>query len=371
VFTSFLQAGFECSTHKIKNGRRLDLVAATSHDRYLRQDYERMAQIGMRTAREGIRWHLIEMTPDKYDFATVLPFIETSNQMGIQVIWDLVHFGWPDHVDVFTERFVKHLATLARQFASLLRKETSGVTFIAPVNEISFLSWGGGEDAHIFPFARKRGAELKQRLVRAVIAASQEIKAELPQCRLVAPEPVIHIVGDSKRPQDVIDAERYRTSMFEAWDMLAGRLHPELGGAESYLDVIGINFYDANQWWNHGKTIFRGAPEYRPFRQILQEVYSRYKRPMFVSETGTEDAKRPAWFAYICEEVRAAQTSGVELHGICLYPILNHPGWNDDRHCYNGLWDYPSPEGSREIYQPLADEIHRQENLRKGRAEII
>ena len=45
--------------------------------------------------------------------------------------------------------------------------------------------------------------------------------------------------------------------MFEAWDMLTGRAQPELGGKEKYLDVIGVNYYDRNQWWNHGKTIRR------------------------------------------------------------------------------------------------------------------
>lgn len=366
MFASFLQAGFECSTHKILSGRRLDLVASTFHDRFLREDYERMLQVGMRTAREGLRWHLIEREPHVYDFSTALPMIRAGQEMGIQIIWDVLHFGWPDFLDVFNDDWRKHFADLAAGFARLLRKETSDVAFIAPINEISFLSWGGGEDAHIFPFARRRGGEMKRQLVRAFIAASDAIRSELPNFRLVAPEPVIHIVGDPARPDDMREAEAYRTAMFEAWDMLRGRLHPELGGNDKYLDVIGVNYYDANQWWNHGKTIFRGEPQYRPFREILQEVYKRYGRPMFVSETGTEDGKRPAWFAYICDEVHAACQAGVELHGICLYPIVNHPGWNDDRHCYNALWDYPDVHGNREIYQPLADEIARQRQLWKG-----
>ncbi len=41
-------------------------------------------------------------------------------------------------------------------------------------------------------------------------------------------------------------------------------------------------------------------------------------------------------------------------------PIVNHPGWLDDRHCYNGLWDYPDDQGEREIYQPLAIELRKQ-----------
>ena len=369
MFASFLQAGFECSTHKIKSGQRLDLVSSTFHDRFLRQDYERMLQVGMRTVREGIRWHLIESQPNVYDFSTALPMLEVGQRMGIQIIWDLLHFGWPDHLDVFSDRWLESFTELSRNFARLLREETSDAVFIAPVNEISFLAWAAGEDAHVFPFDLGRGSELKQKLVRGAIAASQAIKSELPRSRLVSPEPVIHIIGDPKRPDDVHEAEAYRTSMFEAWDMLSGRLHPELGGKESYLEVIGINYYDSNQWWNHGKTIFRGEAEYRPFREILWEVHQRYGRPMFVAETGTEDSKRPAWFAYICEEVHAARQMGVGLHGICLYPVVNHPGWNDNRHCYNGLWDYPNADGSREIYQPLAEEIRKQEHTWKKKAE--
>jgi len=178
--------------------------------------------------------------------------------------------------------------------------------------------------------------------------------------RLVSPEPVIHIVGDTSRPDDVRQAAEYRSAMFEAWDMLTGRAQPELGGKEEYLDVIGVNYYDRNQWWNFGETIWRGEPEYRPFREILAEVYERYQRPIFVSETGTENDARPSWLAYIAAEVRAAIRAGVDMHGICLYPILNHPGWDDDRHCCNGLWDYPGPSGERDIYLPLAEEIERQ-----------
>ena len=347
----------------------MDLVASTFHDRYLKQDYERMLQVGMRTAREGIRWHLIAERPDVYEFSSALPMIEMSQRMGIQIIWDLLHFGWPEYLDVFSDTFRESFTELAARFSQLLRRETSGTSYIAPVNEISFLSWAGGEDAHVFPFIRGRGAELKRQLVRASISASQAIKSELPSSRLVSPEPVIHIIGNPELPDDVRQAEAYRTSMFEAWDMLAGRLHPELGGREDYLDVMGVNYYNRNQWWNHGKTIFRGEPEYRPFRQILHEVYHRYQRPMFVSETGSEDAERPGWFAYICGEVAAARQDGADLHGICLYPIVNHPGWNDDRHCHNGLWDYPDVDGSREIYEPLAQELRTQLHLLKGMAE--
>jgi hypothetical protein len=152
--------------------------------------------------------------------------------------------------------------------------------------------------------------------------------------------------------------------MFEAWDMLLGKARPELGGSGTTIDVIGVNYYDRNQWWNFGETIRPGDSGYRPFHLILKEVFERYRLPLFISETGAEDDDRPEWFRYIAEEVRRAIQIGIPIQGICLYPILNHPGWEDDRHCFNGLWDYATPEGFREIYEPLAMEIQVQEAVR-------
>src|SRR5206468_10193893 len=70
---------------------------------------------------------------------------------------------------------------------------------------------------------------------------------------------------------------------------------------------------------------------------------------------------RAEWFEYICDEVENVLTQNVPVHGICLYPIINHPGWDDDRHCHNGLFDYADNSGHREVYQPLADAILRQQ----------
>jgi len=323
------------------------------------KDYERIKALGILTAREGLRWHLIEAQRGQYDFSSAMPFFEAARRHGIQILWDLLHFGWPDHLQIFDADFVKAFGEFAAQAAKVLKRETDGTVFVSPVNEISFVSWAGGDVDYLNPFARNRGAELKRQLVRAFVCAAQAVRAEIGESRLISPEPVIHIVGDPKRPEDVLQAAEYRSSMFEAWDMISGRVQPDLGGKESYLDIIGVNYYDRNQWWNFGKTIWRHEPEYRPFREILAEVYIRYSRPMFVSETGTEDADRPYWLRYVASEVQAVKQQGVPLDGICIYPILNHPGWDDDRHCLNGLWDYAQPDGSREIYQPFVEELAR------------
>ena len=82
---------------------------------------------------------------------------------------------------------------------------------------------------------------------------------------------------------------------------------------------------------------------------------------MIISETGSEGAERAPWLHYVADECVEAMRAGCDLHGLTLYPIVNHPGWADERHCHNGLWDYADAAGEREAYEPLLDEVRRQE----------
>ncbi|MFL6353162.1 MAG: hypothetical protein ACJ74Z_15125 [Bryobacteraceae bacterium] len=361
IFRSFIQAGFECSTHKLGTGRRLDLLASTQHDRLAREDYRRLHALGIRTVRVGARWHLIEQHPGRYNFDSLAIILDAAAETDTEVLLDLLHFGWPDHVDIFGPRFVSEFASFTWALTQFLKRRGERCNVFAPVNEISFLSWAGGDKGAIHPCAIGRGSDLKHILIRAEIASSNVLLDELPTCRLISPEPVIHIVGNPAIEGDALEAEAYSRAQFQAWDMLCGKLAPELGGAPHYLDVIGLNFYEQNEWVHNSKILRRTDPRYRPFHQLIQDVWTRYRRPMFISETGTEDGRRAEWFNYVCDEVRTALKSGIPVQGICLYPILNHPGWDNDRHCHNGLFDYPDASGDRNIYWPLAQAILAQQ----------
>ena len=299
LFRSFFLGGFECSTHRRPCGRRLDLIAATGHDRHAAADYARLKAHGIHTVREGLRWHLIETTPGRHDFASVLPTLRAARDAGMQVIWDLFHYGWPEDLDIFDPGFVRRFARMAGAFAGLLAGETDEVPWVAPVNEISFVAWAGGEVAELDPYARSRGRELKRQLVRASIAATEAVWAVLPSARVAQIDPVFHVVAHPDRPHEAPAAEAYRRAQFQAWDMLSGRIDPALGGHPKYLDVIGVNYYPWNQWvyngpTSEGTTIGPDDPGHRPFRLILGEIAGRYGRPLFIAETGTEGEARRA-----------------------------------------------------------------------------
>ena len=372
LFPSFFLGGFECSTHQLRSGRRLDLVASTRHDVHAAADYRRLRGIGMLGARDGIRWHVVEPEPGRWDFTSARVMVRAALEEDVRVAWDILHFGWPDHVDVFHDDFPRRFAELAHRFAEVMCEEGETRPMVAPVNEASFLSFAGGEAGFFNPFAHGRGDALKAQLVRAALAGGRAVRAILPGARLVHTDPVIQVVAHPRRPEERDAAEAHRLAQFEVWDMIAGRRAPELGGTEADLDVLGVNYYVHNQWFfpgGHGSMISPTSPHYRPLHRLLLDVHERYHRPFFIAETGIENEVRGPWLAYVAHEARAAIRRGADLHGVCLYPIVNHPGWDDDRHCHNGLWDYADERGERPIYEPLAREIERQQiAMRAGKA---
>lgn len=362
IFRSFFIGGFECSTHHSRPGHRLDLIAATGHDRNAEADFRALAKHGVRTVRNGLRWHLIENAPRRYDWSSFIPMLRAAENAGTQVIWDLAHWGWPDDLDIWSPKFIDRFAQFVRAVAVVVRDETDTVQFFTPVNEISFWAWAGGSQGYIGPFARGRGNELKAVLVQAAIAAIEALKDVDARTRIVSAEPAIQVYPRTRDEQDLRVAHRYTHSQFEALDFMSGRARPELGGKPEYVDIIGLNYYLHNQWVDGDLPIAVDDPRHRPFRDLLLDVYARYRRPMFIAETGIEGDVRPAWLRIIGSEAAAAREAGVPVEGCCLYPITDYPGWDDQRYCPTGLLGYLHSDGLRPVYAPLAEELAAQQS---------
>ncbi|MEE4742334.1 family 1 glycosylhydrolase [Pseudomonas alliivorans] len=363
LFKSFFMGGFECSTHRRRDGKRLDLLYSTGHAQWPGKDFAAMENCAIRTVRSGLRWHLIETRPGVYDWGSLLPMLRAARAQGTQVIWDLCHYGYPDDVDIWQPQFVERFARFATAAAQVIKDEGDAMPFYSPINEISFWSWAGGDVGYFNPGAEHRGMELKHQLVRASIAAIEAIRGVAPGARFIQADPLIHVMPATRRNDEIEAAENYRRAQFEAWDLLSGRQWPGLGGRPEYLDVLGANFYPHNQWIFNGRRVMRGEPEYRPFSGMLRELFVRYGRPILVSETGAEDEQRVPWFRYVTDQVKKAVQAGVPVEGICWYPILDYPGWDDGRYCPAGLLGYADGQGQRAAFHPLQVAIREADKM--------
>lgn len=150
--------------------------------------------------------------------------------------------------------------------------------------------------------------------------------------------------------------------------MVMGLAAPELGGSARLVDQLGLNYYPQNQWQLGGRTLYLGHPHYRPLSDLLVEAHARYGRPMILAETGAEGCGRSAWLHYVCDQLRQAQARGVPIDAVCLYPITDYPGWDNERSCPAGLFSEADDQGGRQIEPVLAEELARQMALEADRA---
>ncbi|MDF2811738.1 MAG: glycoside hydrolase [Microvirga sp.] len=376
MFRSFFLAGFEGSTGYNRHGEWFDQVAATGHDRTVDEDYRKLAALGIRGVREVMRWPLIDLGRGRYDFSSVEPFMRAAAKHGIEVIWDLFHYGFPPHVDLWSDDFPAHFADYcyaATRYAALRSDRT---LYFTPVNEPSFMAFAAGEKGLFAPHGVGRGWDLKVALVRAAIQGIDAIRYVRPDARIVNADPLCRVALPPDMPQWHDEAEDFNNRLvFQSWDMLSGRLMPELGGTRAHLDIVGINYYWTNQWeWrvkplNDGTIppLADGDPRRIRLGDLVRHVSDRYGGDLMITETTHVGDKRGPWLREVAEEAEALLREGVPLHGVCLYPILGMPEWHSPADWTPmGLWDpvlHTDPHGERLPHQPMLDAFRDAQRL--------
>lgn len=212
LFRTFLMGGFESSSHRrAGDQRQLDLLAATRHDEHAFGDYSLLAACGIRTVRDALRWHLIESSPGHYEWSSFLPMLRAAREAGVQVIWDLCHYGVPQDLDIWSPEFLIRFAEFCAASAAVVRSHSDAdqIPFYCPVNEISYWAWAGGDHALMYPYAVGRGPELKRQLARAAIIAVEAVRSVEPRARFVQAEPLIHVAGNPEEPSEIAGADEH------------------------------------------------------------------------------------------------------------------------------------------------------------------
>ncbi|MDB5279590.1 MAG: amine oxidase [Ferruginibacter sp.] len=363
-FKTFWMAGFECADHLNAFGHRVDLINETGHLRFVGDDYKRLSLFGIKTVREGIRWSFAEQSPYRYNFTEVEQLIIAAKENNIQQIWDLCHFGFPDDLTPLHPMFARRFAALCSAFVLFFRRiNPSGVLIITPINEVSFLSWLGGDVRGTAPYCIRQGWEVKYHLMKAYIEGIEAIRQIDSAVRILTTEPLVNIVPPlNADPNQFAEAVRLNEDQFQVTDMLSGRICPELKGKPEYLDILGYNYYYNNQWiigtgdvlpWRNETNDER----FLPLSKLLSVVYQRYKRPIVLSETSHPREDRPLWIKMLADECAAVLSSGLPFFGVCWYPMIDRPDWDNTNIWHeSGLWDGAStPDEIRRIlHKPSA-----------------
>ncbi|HEY0868511.1 MAG TPA: hypothetical protein VGE01_14095 [Fimbriimonas sp.] len=359
-------AGFECATGYNRHRQWIDQICATHHDRRIMEDYTALYSLGILVAREGVRWPLIDKG-GTYDFSSLDPFLTRARYVGMQLIFDLFHYGYPEDLDPMTPEFVERFAAYCHAVATHVRKNMDGPFFFTPVNEPSYLAWAGGDACLFAPHLCGESFSLKVNLIRAAIAGINAIRDVIPNARMVNVDPLCRVATPTDHPE-LEDEVRYfnENVVYEGWDMLAGRFMPELGGSPQHLDIIGANYYWTNQW-EHGRPgsiVDEDDPRWVPLSRLLADLHTRYRQEIVLTETAHRDEHRGRHLEWVADEVEEALNNGVPIQGICIYPVLGMPEWHEPGTWTRmGLWDV-AEDGNRFLHEPSARALrYGQRNL--------
>ena len=252
MFRSFFLAGFEGSTGYNRHGHWFDQVVATGHDRTVDDDYRQLAALGIHAARETIRWPLVDLGHGRYDFSTVEPFVEAAHRHGVEVIWDLFHYGYPQGLDLWSEEFPKRFADYCYASRPLYRRTDRGD-----------LRFHAGQRAVLHGLCRRARRACSHRMRRGAAGISKSRSrgrpsrasmplGRLPGARIVNVDPLCRVAPPPAGRTWRRRADFNDRLVFQSWDMLCGRLLPELGGSRSI-----------SMWWASiitGRTSGNGAP---------------------------------------------------------------------------------------------------------------
>lgn len=172
--------------------------------------------------------------------------------------------------------------------------------------------------------------------------------------RFIHTDPLMHRIPIREDCENMKQyAQFFKETRFQAWDMISGRIMPELGGNSSYLDIIGVNYYLHNQ-----EYILQVEPdpfvsfkepicETIPFdskkrvtlSSLCQQIYHRYQKPLLISETGCFGNLRKIWWENILNQVNEMLNNGLPIVGVCAYPIIDRHDWVNGSLTNSGLWD--------------------------------
>ena len=354
-YAAFWMGGYEGADHINAAGTALDMAASSGHIQRLDEDHRRAAGAGIGAVRESIGWRLAEDSSGRIDLSRAERIAASAERHGLQVLWTLMHYGLPGDLNLHDDALILRFTRFAAEVASVIGRASPCAPVFTPVNEIGFLAWAASQPGLLHApnnmpdgnpeSTRISGYAVKRRLVRAALAAMQAMREIEPRSRFLHVEPVVHVAAPLDQPELAPLAAEVRSWQWQAWDLLAGRAEPALGGAPQWLDLVGVNHYHNSQWEVGTERVLDWSgrdPRRLPLSALLTESWQRYGRPLLVAETSHVGEGRAAWLDEIACEVRQSRAEGVPVHGICLYPLVDRPDWNDTARWHrSGLWHVP------------------------------
>ena len=325
LFGSLFIGGFECSTHLTPEGHRMTSSRRRSTI-VLRGGLHALPNAGIIAVRDAARWPIVDL-PGRLDrLRSPTARRDSPAEHGSAHLGSVpLRLSRRSRLPVmpirrdFLERFVAFATAVAR----VVRDENDEPGWYTPVNEISYTAWAAGDVGIMSPFWHRPRLGLQVLLVgrrsRPSTPSDHRPRRPRPFGRAARPAP-----RSSEHYRSHERARlRARSRRFQRPGRLGGLRHARrpcrsrtLGGTREHLGVVGVNYYEGNQWTIPTPTL----PQHFLGRGDPPGCRSRTLRATCRIATGAKwrsprraprPVPRPGWLRHLTGEARGASRAGV------------------------------------------------------------
>jgi beta-glucosidase/6-phospho-beta-glucosidase/beta-galactosidase len=334
--------------------RALDEYELTQHYKLWKQDFDLVAETGVKAVRWGIPWYRVQPAPERWDWEWTDKALDyLVNVKGITPILDLMHYGTPLWLEngFINAHYPQHVAEYARR---VVARYKSLVRYYTPLNEPMVNADFCGNKAEWPPYLSGDDGTVKLvlALAKGIVLTTQAIKAEQTESLTVQVEALWHTFTKDSSLEERAAHDNAR--QYLCFDLTTGHINGNYtftgylcshGMTSADLnwfrdnavtfDILGVNFYpwsygELKQGSNGSIQHVTGAVSGDKIGIVLREAHERYHMPLMITETSAKaDINgRAQWMDETIHIVRALRVEGISIVGYTWFPLFSMVEWN-------------------------------------------
>jgi beta-glucosidase len=334
--------------------RALDEYELMQHYWHWKEDIDLAADLGVQMLRYGIPWYKVNPRPGVYAWTWVDQVIRYMvEEKKIEPIIDLMHYGTPTWLEnqFIHPDYPKYVTEYAVEFAN---RYHSLVRYYTPLNEPFVNAEFCGRIKRWPPYLEGDSGFLlvMKNISMGIIETVNGIRSIDPDSIMVHVEATGLTVTDD--PSLHTEAEQSLHKRLTQLDLITGRVDKEhplydwflKNGVKSEelewfrehaitIDVMGLNYYPelsvSELYKENGivksKMVWGGES---CLETILKFYYERYRRPIFITETSTNQkvGDRVKWLNDSIHAVKKLRAQDVPIVGYTWFPLYDLINWD-------------------------------------------